>query len=174
MRMWKSILALPGYTGQVVAAVRGSSRGSSDEAWHLSASLADLREATLALLEETSGSPCALGGWRQGQQDPKLMESIGLLQSVLAVVNRLLFALDTAQGHFESEAQSTAQQILRTNVEAIAIHPRAELYMALKVHVAQSILATGPSWLAVANPGQGGMVSGELLMDWFRIIGWKT
>ncbi|KAJ3473916.1 hypothetical protein NLG97_g10073 [Lecanicillium saksenae] len=174
MTLWKTILPLPRYVGQAAAAVRGSDE-DTDRAiarLRLARLLEGLHDASTALLTEISSWDLQSYNMDAHEND-KPLEARGLLLTALAIVSRLRFALCPARPGLEGEAQVAARKILLVNDEAIAMHPRAELYMAMKVHVAQTILATGPSWLAGDWAGLD-KVPTSALVEWFRRIGWNA
>lgn len=173
MRLWRAILPLPRYIGQVATALQRDDEDDDNIARRLQLAhlLESLHNESIALLEEIHDQDPRLYGGDAHESD-KPLEARGLLLTAVAIVSRLRFALCPARAALEGDAQAAAKKILLVNEEAIAIHPRAELYMAMKVHVAQTILATEKTWLAGHWAGLE-IVPWCALAEWFTLIGWN-
>ncbi|KAJ6786710.1 hypothetical protein PWT90_08282 [Aphanocladium album] len=175
MRLWKTIIPLPRYIAQVLGALQGDDEHNdhSPERLQLPYLLEGFYNASMTLLEEIRDQDLPCHRHEPQHEDDKPLEARGLLLTAVAIVSRLRFALCPARADLERDAQAAARNILLVNKEVISIHPRAELYMAMKVQVAQTIRVTEQIWLTGDWAGLQRMPS-QVLLDWFRLIGWRV
>lgn len=79
----------------------------------------------------------------------KRHETLGVAMGMLIVLNRLLVALNTSLAvELEPQTQGLATTIIDLQRQAYVTNPRAGLFMAFKIIVAQATLATADEWQA--------------------------
>lgn len=111
----------------------------------------------------------------------KQFEVLGLCFTCLIIVDRLIFALDPLQQlASEEEAQKLAAQVVTMEQDAISVKDLADLFMALKVHVAKATMATANRWregrdtLKAVLGSNACPISEEIFVNWCESIGWKV
>lgn len=111
----------------------------------------------------------------------KRLELLGVCLGSLLLVSRLLVALGPHCGQaYEDDAQDYANQIFQLELQALAINPRAGLFMGFKMALANATLATKAEWQIAIWDAESGiddgtdMISGELFEQWCRLKGRKV
>ncbi|GAM37171.1 hypothetical protein TCE0_022f06860 [Talaromyces pinophilus] len=105
----------------------------------------------------------------------KQFEALGFCFTCLIVTNRLIFALDPSAGAtYEYEAQKLAADLVTIEQNALSVNGRAELFMALKMHVAKATRATAETWRECTTNTIGSTIPQSVFTEWCQLTGWKT
>lgn len=113
--------------------------------------------------------------------DDKRYETLGIFMANLVIINRLSLSLNTRAGSdLEDEAQRFASRIMELERRASAANPRASLFMAFKVIMAQATLATKIEWqqairLSIEDHTRTDSVIDSYVFEhWVKLKGRKT
>lgn len=111
----------------------------------------------------------------------KRLEVLGVCLGSLLITSRLLVALEPGHGQaYEDDAQDFADQIFQLELQALAINPRARLFMGFKMALANATLATKAEWqMAIWNAESGtddgtDLIAREAFEQWCRLKGRKV
>lgn len=181
--LWTCICALPNYLRQVTIIVCNLQNISNLEIGQLKLDLMQLRHLTLqwyqqyrAHIQDTNFCPS-----RRLADSDKQLEALGLCFTCLIIMDRLIFALDTSAGaSYEDEAQSLATSLVSIEQSALFINGRAEIFMALKMHVAETTRITAESWSKCKTTMKGSLrnwsstIPKAVFTQWCQMTGWKT
>ena len=98
----------------------------------------------------------------------------------LITVNRLSVSLDTRAGtELEDETQNVASRIIELERKASATNPRASLFLAFKVIVAEATLGTKNEWQQAItlsdedHVGANSFISSQVFEHWVNLKGRK-
>ncbi|KAI5456086.1 hypothetical protein BGZ63DRAFT_397387 [Mariannaea sp. PMI_226] len=112
----------------------------------------------------------------------KQEEALGFGLTCLIISNRLIFALDpAAEMSSENEAQSLAARILDIGGSKASRASRGQLFLPLKIHVANTTRATAQSWRSWTNISDASLspsanlctLSRRIFVEWCQLTGWK-
>ena len=111
----------------------------------------------------------------------KRLEILGVCLASLVLTSRLLVALGPRRAQaYEDDAQNYADQIFQLELQALAINPRAALFLGFKMALANATLATKAEWqIAIRDAenktGDGtDMIAREVFERWCRLKGRKV
>ena len=111
----------------------------------------------------------------------KSYEVLGICLGSLTVVSRLVAALDPGNGYmYERDAQGFAVEIMAVEQRATQVNARAGLFMAFKMRMANSVIATRDEWQKAIQAVQADRSEGRRLIAksvferWCRIKGRNT
>ncbi|KAH0490827.1 hypothetical protein TgHK011_002279 [Trichoderma gracile] len=148
---------------------------------HVKSNLSQLRQSILLWYEKYFGS--VTGGCASTQiNEDRRHEALGFSYAVFIILNRLLFSLSPVENaSFEETAEEYASKILLIEKEGLSTVSQAELFMAIKLGVARTTLATAARWRDwFRESTQSGPITGSPLLssvifrDWCQRMGWKT
>ncbi|PTB75515.1 hypothetical protein M440DRAFT_1470540 [Trichoderma longibrachiatum ATCC 18648] len=109
-------------------------------------------------------------------------EALGFSYAVSIILNRLLFSLDPgSNASCEEAAEEYAFKILLIEKQGLSTVSQAELFMAIKLGVARTTLATAARWrewymesTQSEFPTGSRLLPSAIFMDWCQRMGWKT
>lgn len=110
----------------------------------------------------------------------KRHETLGVAMGMLIVLNRSLVALNTSLAmKLEPQTQALATRIMDLQRQAYVVNPRAGLFMAFKIIVAQATLATADEWRACGRCSDEmglprSFIRKEIFDHWCNLKGRKT
>ena len=111
----------------------------------------------------------------------KRLELLGVGLGMLLLTSRLVVALGPRCGQaYEDDAQDYADQIFELEMQAVAINPRAGLFMGFKMALANATLATKAEWQIAIWDAESGtddgtdMISRHVFERWCRLKGRKV
>lgn len=110
----------------------------------------------------------------------KQYDTLGIYMTNLTIINRLSVSLSTCAGsELEDEAQDLASQIIELERRASVANPRASLFIAFKVIVAQATLNTANEWqqairLSIEDHVRAkSLISSQIFEHWVNLKGRK-
>jgi hypothetical protein len=164
---------------QIVCITRGDTSDCVVE--HVKNRLHQLLQSILLWHEKYFGSGTADCASMRINKD-RQHEALGFSYAVSIILNRLLFSLDpVGNASCEETAEDYASKIQLIEKEGLSTVSQAELFMAIKLGVARTTLATAARWRnwfmesTQYGPSTGShMLPSVVFMDWCQRMGWKT
>ena len=146
LSLWTTICPIPGLFKDVQSAVCNS----VDVDMRTIGSLFASAQETRSLLLQWRKLFDELALFHDSPKQPvngKQYDTLGVYMANMILINRLCVSLNPRVGSgLEDETQNLAHQILQLERRASIVNPRASLFMAFKIIVAQTILDTKDQW----------------------------
>lgn len=171
--LWIRICPLPRYLQRVTDIVCNSSNISDLAISQLKLDLIRLHRSIWQWHQEyiSQGRDVYFHVSRSSTDADKQFEALGFCFACLMITNRLIFSLNPLAGaSYEDEAQKLAADLVTIEQNALSINGRAEVFMALKMHVARATRVTAETWRECKTS----TIPKAVFTEWCQLTGWKT
>lgn len=181
--LWTCVCSIPKCLRRVTNIVCNSQNVTDSTFHQLKLDLYQVRESISQWYRQyqTYSQDYELGSSIRLEEGDKQLEALGVCFTCLIIMNRLIFAIDpSGEECCEDEAQRLATQIVSIDKNALSINARAELFMGLKVHVANTTQATAKRWsqckITMKNSVRpaSSPIPKLVFSEWLQLHGWKT